>query len=122
MSVAHGACDEVWKLNKGRNSRFIRPFDILSHMREVAYKLVIPHSWSVVHPLFYISMLQKYVSNESHIRSPDSIELGLDLYFEEEYIVILDRHVQKLRTKKIVSVKVYWKHHSVSRRLGKRSR
>ena len=45
--------------------------------------------------------------------SLDSVELGPDLTFEEEPIAILDRHVQKLRTKEIALVKVQWKHRSV---------
>ena len=45
--------------------------------------------------------------------SLDSVELGQDLTFEEEPLAILDRHVQKLRTKEIALVKVQWKHRSV---------
>ncbi|XP_055815255.1 uncharacterized protein LOC129885055 [Solanum dulcamara] len=42
-----------------------------------------------------------------------TVELGPDLTFEEEPIAILDRQVRNLRTKKIASVKVQWKHRSV---------
>jgi len=58
-------------------------------------------------------MLRKYISDESHVLSLDSVELGPDLTFEEEPIAILDRQVRKLRTKEIASVKVQWKHRSV---------
>lgn len=82
-------------------------------MGEVAYKLALPPSLSVVHPMFHVSMLRNYVSDESHVLSLDSVELGLDLSFEEEPIAILDRQVRKLRTKEISSMKVQWKHRSV---------
>ncbi|WMV42302.1 hypothetical protein MTR67_035687 [Solanum verrucosum] len=38
---------------------------------------------------------------------------GLDLSIEEEHITIMDRQVQKLRTKEIASMKARWKHYSV---------
>ncbi|XP_069145631.1 uncharacterized protein [Solanum lycopersicum] len=60
--------------------RFIRPFEILSRVGEVAYKLA-------------------YILNESYVLSLDYGELGQDLTFEEESIAILDRQVRKLRTK-----------------------
>ncbi|XP_049381202.1 uncharacterized protein LOC125845705 [Solanum stenotomum] len=92
---------------------FIGPFDILSRVREVVYKLALPPILSIVHHVFDVSMLQKYVSDESYVLSLDSVELGPDLSFEEDPIAILDRQVRKLRTKDIASVKVHWKHHSV---------
>ncbi|XP_069148320.1 uncharacterized protein [Solanum lycopersicum] len=56
---------------------------------------------------------RKYISDESHVISLDSVEMGPDLTFEEEPIAILDRQLRKLRTKEIASVKVQWKHRSV---------
>ncbi|KAK4721424.1 hypothetical protein R3W88_011657 [Solanum pinnatisectum] len=46
-------------------------------------------------------------------RASSSVELGLDLTFEEEPIAILERQVRKLRTMEIALVKVHWKHRSV---------
>ena len=99
---------------KGKLSpRFIGPFEILIRVGEVAYKLALPPILSVVHPVFHVSMLRKYIPDESHVLSLDSVELGPDLTFEEEPIAILDRQIQKLRTKEIASVKVQWKHRSM---------
>ena len=58
-------------------------------------------------------MLRKYIPDESHVLSLDSVELSPDLTFEEEPIAILDRKIRKLRTKEIASVKVKWKHQLV---------
>ncbi|XP_027768551.1 uncharacterized protein LOC114074777 [Solanum pennellii] len=58
-------------------------------------------SLSAVHAVFHVSMLRKYIPNESHVLSLDSVELGPDLTFEEEPIVILDRQVRKIRTNEI---------------------
>ena len=92
---------------KGKLSpRFIEPFEILSRVGEVAYKLALPPSLSAVHPVFHVSMLRKYIPDESHVLSLDSVELVPDLTFEEEPTTILDRQVRKLRTKEIASMKV----------------
>ena len=92
---------------KGKLSpRFIVPFEILSRVGEVAYKLALPPSLSVVHHVFHVSMLQKYIPDESHVLSLYSVELGQDMTFEEEPIAIFDRQIRKLRTKEIASVKV----------------
>ena len=90
--------------------RFIGPFEILSRVGEVAYKLAFPPSLSAVHAVFHASMLWKYIPNESHVISLDSVELGPDLTYEEEPISILEWQIRKLRTKELVSVKVQWKH------------
>ncbi|XP_055821764.1 uncharacterized protein LOC129890222 [Solanum dulcamara] len=84
-----------------------------SRVGEVAYKLALPPSLSVAHPVFYVSMLQKYVTDESHVLSLDTVKLGPYLTFKKEPIAILDRQVQKLRTEVIASVKVQWRHRSV---------
>ena len=86
--------------------RFIGPFEILSRVGEVVYKLALPPSLSAVHPVFDDSMLRKYIPDESHVLSLDSVELGPDFAFEEEPIAILDRKIRKLTTKEIVLVKV----------------
>ena len=79
---------------KGKLSpRFIVPFEILSRVGGVSNKLPLPPSLSVVHPVFHVSMLQKYIPDESHVLSLDSMDLGPDLTFEEEPITILDRKV-----------------------------
>ena len=82
-------------------------------MGEVAYKLALPPCLSVFHPVFHVSMLWKYIPDESHVLSLDSVELSPDLTFEEEPIAILDRQIRKLRTNEIASVKVQWKHRPV---------
>ena len=67
---------------KGKLSpRFIGPFEILSRVGEVAYKLALLPSLLAVHPVFHVSMLQKYILNESHVLSLDSVELGPNLIF-----------------------------------------
>ncbi|XP_069145428.1 uncharacterized protein [Solanum lycopersicum] len=77
------------------------------------------HVWLRVSPMKGVMSsscfpsLYASISDESHVISLDSVELGQDLTFEEEPIAIFDRQIRKLRTKEIASVKVQWKHRSV---------
>ena len=56
-------------------------------------------------------MLQKYLSNESHVLQPQTVEVNSQMSYVEEPIAVVDRQVRKLRSKEIPSVKVIWNHH-----------
>ncbi|XP_070010941.1 uncharacterized protein [Nicotiana sylvestris] len=86
--------------------RYIGPFEVLERIGEVAYRLALPASLSSVHILFHVSMLRKYVGDTSHVLDCNMIRLDGDLTYDVEPVAILDRQVQKLRSKNIASVKV----------------
>ncbi|WMV09933.1 hypothetical protein MTR67_003318 [Solanum verrucosum] len=71
--------------------RFISFFEILSRLGEVAYKLDFPPSLSTIHLVLHVSMIYKYVTDESHVLLLDSVVLGPNLSFEEEHTTIMDR-------------------------------
>ena len=99
---------------KGKLSpRFIGPFEILRRVGEVAYELALPPRLAAVHPVFHVSMLRRYIPDESHVISYDSVELSSDLSYEEEPVAILNREVRRLRSKEIPSVKVQWRHRPI---------
>ncbi|XP_070003191.1 uncharacterized protein [Nicotiana sylvestris] len=94
---------------KGKLSpRFIGPFEILKQIGNVAYELALPPSLAGVHPVFHVSMLQRYHGDPSHVLEFTSVQLDNDLSYVEEPVAILDRQVRKLRSKDIASVKVQW--------------
>ncbi|KAK4737630.1 hypothetical protein R3W88_001327 [Solanum pinnatisectum] len=93
--------------NKGKLSpRYIGPFEILDCVGPVAYRLALPPSLSGVHLVFHVSMLKKYHGDADYMIKWDSVLLDKHLQYEEEPVAILDRDVQKLRTKEIKSMKV----------------
>ena len=47
--------------------RYIGPFEIRSRVGEVAYRLILPHELSRIHPVFHVSMLRKYIPDPSHV-------------------------------------------------------
>ncbi|XP_070024807.1 uncharacterized protein [Nicotiana sylvestris] len=76
---------------KGKLSTlYIVAFEVLQRIGEVAYKLVFPPSLSSVHPVFHVSILQKYVVNPSHVLYLSTIQLDGDLTYDVEPVAILD--------------------------------
>ena len=58
-------------------------------------------------------MLQKYVSDPSHVLESEPIGIREDLTYEEQPVQILDRKDKALRNKVIPLVKVLWRNHKM---------
>ncbi|XP_070033104.1 uncharacterized protein [Nicotiana tomentosiformis] len=93
--------------------RDMLPYPILKRIGLVVYRLALLPELSSVHLVFYVSMLKQYFYNPSHVLDRQDIEIDDTLTYEEVPVAIIDRHVCRLRTKDIASVKVIWKNHSV---------
>jgi len=95
---------------KGKlSSKFVGPFEILERVEQVAYRLTLPPELSGVHPVFYVSMLQRYVHDPSHIIQHQTMQLDENLNYIEQSMAIVDKHVKRLCFKDVVSVKVAWR-------------
>ena len=57
----------------------------------MAYQLALPPELSMVHPVFHVSMLHKFLSDPSHVIAPQKVQLEEDLSYKKEPIAILDR-------------------------------
>ena len=94
---------------KGKLSpRFIGPFEILECVGDLAYRLALPPYLSSVHNVFHVSLLRRYVADESHVLHPTEVQLNPDLSFVERPVSILDRKDKVLRNKTIPLVLVQW--------------
>ncbi|WMV19886.1 hypothetical protein MTR67_013271 [Solanum verrucosum] len=71
--------------------RYTRLFEILRAVRKVAYELALPRALSAIHPVFHVSILRRYVLDESHVLQYDSVELDDRMTFIEELVAILAR-------------------------------
>ena len=91
--------------------RYIRPYEILSKVGPVAYKLKLPPELSRIHDTFHVSMLMKYIPDPSHVLREQPVKLKENLTYEETLVQIVDRKEQVLRSKVIPLVKVLWKNH-----------
>jgi len=100
--------------------RYVSPFEILKRVGNVAYQLALPPELSVVHDVFQVSMLRKYVPDPAHVIKHHPVDIQQDLKYEEAPIHIITQEVRKLHNKKIPLVKVLWQHHSVKEATWKR--
>ncbi|KAM1721488.1 hypothetical protein ACFX11_023296 [Malus domestica] len=76
---------------KGKLSpRYIGPYQIVERVGEVAYRLTLPPELAIMHNVFQVSMLRRYVSNPSHVIPPQPLEINLDLTYDEVPATILD--------------------------------
>ena len=91
--------------------RYIGPYEIVSKVGPVAYKLKLPLKLSRIHDTFHVSMLRKYIPDPSHVLREQPVQLKENLNYEETPMQIVDRKDQMLRSKVIPLVKVLWKNH-----------
>src|SRR5215813_6710063 len=91
--------------------RFIGPFEVLRRVGSRAYELALPPDLDRVHPVFHVSMLRKYLRDDSHVLEYQVVALDPDLSYLETPLAIIDRQVRKLRSKSVPSIKVVWQHH-----------
>lgn len=47
--------------------RYTGPFEVLEKARAIANKLALPPQLSMIHDVFDVSVLRKYISNPSHV-------------------------------------------------------
>ena len=90
------------------NPRYIGPFEIISRVGPVAYKLQLPIELNKVHPVFHVSNLKKCLSDETLVIPLDEIALNENLNFVEEPVEIMDREVKRTKQSRIPIVKVRW--------------
>ncbi|GKA73307.1 putative reverse transcriptase domain-containing protein [Tanacetum coccineum] len=82
--------------------------NILKRVDPVEYTLELPQELSNVHTTFYVSNLNKCLSDESLVIPMKELRLHDKLNFMEEPIEIMDREVKQLRQSRIPIVKVRW--------------
>ncbi|XP_070017901.1 uncharacterized protein [Nicotiana sylvestris] len=77
---------------KGKLSpRFIGSIEVLRRIGEVAYELALPPRLSSVHPVFYVSMLRKYIGDLFYVQDSSTVQLDDDLTYDVEPVAILGR-------------------------------
>ena len=93
---------------------------MLERVGQAAYRLALPPNMASVHNVFHVSMLKKYVPDESHVLEQEPIELHEDLSYEEKPVQILDRKIKDLRKKEIPLVKVLWRNQKAEEAMWER--
>ena len=75
--------------------RFIKPYEIVSKVGPVAYRLKLPPELSRIHDTFHVSMLRKYIPDPSHVLREQPLQLKENLAFVQ---VLLLRILCKEKT------------------------
>ena len=90
--------------------RWMGPFEILNWIGTVAYELKLPETWADrVHPVFHVSLLNRYISNRAVNPPPPAELVDGELEYEVESIVShRDRPVGRNRTLRREYL-VHWK-------------
>ena len=97
---------------KGKLSpRFVGPFEIIERVGDLAYRLALPPSLSGVHNVFHVSMLRKYIQDESHVIDLGRVTIREDATFVVTPVRIQDKSTKQLRKKSVDLVKVLWSQH-----------
>ncbi|GJU99607.1 putative reverse transcriptase domain-containing protein [Tanacetum coccineum] len=81
---------------------------VMLKVSPLAYKLELPEELSNVHNTFYVSNLNKCLSDESLVIPMKELQLDDKLNFVEEPVEIMDREVKQLKQSRIPIVKVRW--------------
>jgi hypothetical protein len=101
---------------KGKLSpRFVGPFEITQKVGRSAYKITLPPNLVGTHDVFHVAMLRKYIANPDVIVEYELLEIQEGLTYMEEWVKIVDKKEQVLRTKTIPIVKVLWHNHGVEK-------
>ena len=66
--------------------RYIGPYEILSKVGPVAYKLKLPPELSKIHDTFHVSMLRKYIPDPIHVLREQPVQLKENLNYEETFV------------------------------------
>ena len=93
------------------NPRYVEPFSI-GEIENLAYRIALAPAFSVIHNVFHISMLKKYVFYPTYILVTENLLIQEHLNYEERPIKILDHTIKKLRNQEIEYVKVQWNHYT----------
>ena len=88
---------------------FISPFQILKRVDPAAYQIALPPSLSILHNVFHISQLRKYIHDPSHVVELDIVQVTENFTYETLLLRIEDRQTKHLRRKKTLLVKETWK-------------
>ena len=92
--------------------RYIGSYQIIERIGPVAYKQNLPNILSLIHNVFHVSMLQKYVFDPSHVLKDLPIHIEENLTYEAQPMEFLDKRDRVLRTKIIPLIKVLWRNQS----------
>lgn len=86
--------------------RFYGPFQVLSRVGKVAYKLKLPDT-AQLHPVFHVSLLKKKIGQHA-VANPTLPPVSDEGTLQLEPVAVLDRHMVKRNNRAVVQWLVQW--------------
>jgi hypothetical protein len=87
---------------------------VLKRVGAVAYRLELPDEMSDIHPVFHVSQLRRCLKVLEEKQVPvETINLQLDLRYQEVPVKILDTVVRRTRTSEVRVCRVQWSRYRV---------
>jgi hypothetical protein len=86
---------------------FCGPFEILERIGSVAYMIAL-HASMIVHNVFHISFLKKYIPDVNHVIDWNVIQVEQEGVLQVHPVCILDQKRKQIRNRAIGIVKVQW--------------
>ena len=83
--------------------RYIAPFQIISRVGKVTYRLYLPEELSQIDSTFYVSQLRKCVLGEDVVMSLDDIQVDEWLNYVKRHVATLERKMKFLKSKDVTS-------------------
>ena len=59
--------------------RFVGPYQILRRIGAATYEIALPPHLAILHNVFHVSQLRKYIADLSHVLESDDIQINEDL-------------------------------------------
>lgn len=87
-SITHERCVDIC-VERQVSLRFIRPFEVLERIDDVAYRLALPPRILGVHSVFHDCMLQQHHEDTSQVLDFSALHLHKESAYVEELAVIL---------------------------------
>ena len=77
---------------KGKLSpRYVRPYQILQRVGDVAYENSLPAELASDHPVFHVYMLKNFLGDPASILPIEDLWVDVNFSYKEVPVVILDR-------------------------------
>lgn len=87
----------------------MRPFEVTKRVGHIAYKLSLPLYLAKIQNMFHVSLLRQAKMDSSWFLPQVPLEIKENVTLEMKLVKVLDQSEKKLKSNKILLIKVLWR-------------
>jgi len=87
----------------------MRPFEVTKRVGHIAYKLSLPLYLAKIQNMFHVSLLRQAKMDSSWFLPQVPLEIKENVTLEVKLVKVLDQSEKKLKSNKILLIKVLWR-------------